>query len=118
MDWRIPRIAALVLLASSLGGCIGDGGGESAVGTATVTLTWVAPTHRADGSAVALSDISGYRLYYGPTPDHLPHVVEIEGQDTTTYELELPVGSVYFRISAMESDGTEGMKTEALAHRL
>ncbi|WP_041441511.1 fibronectin type III domain-containing protein [Thioalkalivibrio sulfidiphilus] len=83
-----------------------------------MTLTWVAPTHRADGSAVALSDITGYRLYYGSTADHLPHVVEIEGQETTTHELELPTGSYYFRISAMETDGTEGMKTQALAHRL
>lgn len=122
MDWRISRIAVLLLLASGLGGCVEGGNGETAVdtgtGTSTVTLTWVAPTHRADGSAVTLSDITGYRLYYGPTPDHLPHVVHIHGQETTRHTLELPVGSYYFRVSAMETDGTEGMKSQALSRQL
>ncbi|MBI1425343.1 MAG: hypothetical protein GC149_18040 [Gammaproteobacteria bacterium] len=81
--------------------------------TATVTLKWTAPSTRSDNTAVSLSEISGYRLYYGNSATNTPYYVNISGGASTQYTLTLPSGSYYFRISAIDTQGYEGLRSAA-----
>lgn len=95
-----------------------SGGGTSSVtggSTGTLTLKWVAPTARADGTNISLSEISGFRIYYGSSATDTPNFVNINNGSATQYTISLPVGSYYFRISAVDSSGYEGLKSNAIA---
>jgi hypothetical protein len=75
--------------------------------TANATLSWVAPTENTNGSA--LTDLSGYKIYYGTTRTQLTSAVTVATPGVSTYVVEgLPVGTTYyFAITALASDGTE-----------
>jgi hypothetical protein len=82
---EISSINQLVFAASSSGGTTTTTGTSSGTTTTTttttsggtttgsstlpgvVTLSWTAPSTRSDGSPLSLSDIGGYRIYYGTT---------------------------------------------------
>jgi hypothetical protein len=73
---------------------------------ATVTLQWQPPTENTDGTS--LSDLAGYRIYYGPDPDNLNHVIEFQNPGLTTYVVEELTPSIwYFAMTAFNSQGLE-----------
>jgi hypothetical protein len=124
----IRNLTFFAVFVSSLTGCGGgnsgitnnDSTGASSGGTAgpgagiaTVTLKWAAPTSRADASPVSLSEISGYRLYYGKTATNTPNFITINNGTATQYTISLPAGSYYFRISAIDTGGHEGLRSAA-----
>jgi hypothetical protein len=75
-------------------------------GSGGVTLSWEAPTTNTDGSA--LTDLSGYRIYYGASPTDLTQTVEITSVGIQTYVLDdLPSGTWYFAVIALSSSGNE-----------
>lgn len=96
-----------------IGGTGGGSGGTTVVATGTVTLKWTAPSTRVDNSAVSLSDIRSYRLYYGPSATNTPHYININNGSATEYKVTLPLGSYYFRLSAIDSNGYEGLISAA-----
>lgn len=89
-------------------------GGTTGGTTNSLLLKWSAPTTRADGTAVSLSEISGYRLYYDPSATDTPSYVNITDGSATQYTMTLPTGTYYFRICAIDSSGFEGLKSDAL----
>lgn len=100
-------------LSSDPGGASGGGtGGSTGGGTGSLTLQWVAPSTFADGTSASLSQIKGYRLYYGTSATDTPNHVDL-GSDTQ-YQITLPSGSYYFRISAIDSNGLEGLLSAAI----
>ena len=77
-----------------------------AIGTGVATLSWTAPTQRTDGSP--LTDLAGYRIYYGSEPNDFNYYVEVNSAGIATYVVEnLPVGTWYFVVSAVDSSGVE-----------
>lgn len=76
-----------------------------------ITLQWVAPTTRVDGTAASLNEISGYRIYYGPYAEETTTMVEISGGLISEHTLQLPPNTYYFRISAIDTNGYEGPKS-------
>jgi hypothetical protein len=77
-----------------------------AVATGSVTLTWEAPTQNVDGSP--LTDLAGYRLYWGPAPGNYSSSVTIANPGITTYVVEqLTPGTWYFVATALNSRGVE-----------
>jgi len=84
-------------------------GGSATLGDAgrgSATLTWEAPTSNTNGSA--LTDLSGYRIYYGPSRSDLSQSVQITSIGIQTYVIEnLEPGTWYFAIRALTSTGTE-----------
>ncbi len=74
--------------------------------TGRVALSWTPPTENTDGSQ--LSNLSGYRVYFGTRADALTQSVEITNAGLTAYVLEnLPRGTTYFAIAAYNASGAE-----------
>ncbi len=77
----------------------------------SATLSWAAPTTRTDGSA--LTNLSGYKIYYGRMSGTYDYTVEIASPGVLTYVVEgLVSGEWYFALSAYDSDDLESNRTD------
>lgn len=116
IHYLILGVAMLVL--AGCGG-IGDGSnGSSALtsnltasssnttGNGTATVSWLAPTQNTDGSA--LTNLTGFRIFYGTNASNLTQTVQISDPTASTYTVQnLPAGTWYFAMTAYSSTGTE-----------
>jgi len=76
------------------------------VSLGSASLSWMAPTQNTDGSA--LTDLGGYRVYYGTSVSALNQVIDVPGRDTLGYEVDrLSSGSYYFAVKALSTSGAE-----------
>ncbi len=74
--------------------------------TGSATLTWVAPTVNEDGSE--LTDLVGFRIYWGTTPGNYTNSVAVDGADTTSTVINgLVPGTYEFVATAVNSSGLE-----------
>jgi hypothetical protein len=74
--------------------------------TKSATLSWTAPTRNTDGST--LTNLAGFRIYYGPSATSLVHSIQISNPSVTTYVVEdLAPGAYYFAVSAYTTAQTE-----------
>jgi hypothetical protein len=110
LNWAAGTVLVLGLLA----GCNDPGTGPASSGNAPavtsgsggVTLSWDAPTSNTNGTP--LTNLAGYRIYYGYSPTDLSQTVSITGVGIQTYVLDdLPSGVWYFAIVAINSSGDE-----------
>ena len=72
-------------------------------------LTWVPPTKNTDGSA--LTNLTGYRIYYGMQLGLYTQSIPINGAASTYTILTLPPGTYYFTLAAVNSTGQESAKS-------
>ena len=76
----------------------------------TATLTWNPPTKNTDGSAV--TQLTGYHIFYGNAQDALTQSVAITGSSNTTYEITgLGTGTWFFAVAADAADGAQSAKS-------
>lgn len=74
------------------------------------TLSWTAPTRNTDGSS--LTNLSGYRIYYGTSASSLTKTISV-GSGLTTYMVtDLAPATYYFAISAVNSSGAESSRSK------
>ncbi|HUG98464.1 MAG TPA: putative Ig domain-containing protein [Gammaproteobacteria bacterium] len=79
---------------------------EPPPGDAAATLSWTPPTEREDGSA--LTDLAGYSIHYGNSPDALTQTIVIDTAGLSSYVVEgLSSGSWYFGMKAVDTQGYE-----------
>lgn len=79
---------------------------ETAV--ASVTLAWNAPTENDDGTP--LTDLKGYRLYYGEATQNYAGTIAIDNANMTQHVVDtLPKGTYYFAITAVNGQGLESV---------
>lgn len=72
----------------------------------SVTLSWIAPTRNADGSA--LTDLAGFRIYYGTASTQYGYELEIGSPGVLTTVIEnLSPGTWYFAATAFTESGLE-----------
>ena len=124
----VKLAGVLVLAASVLAGCNQDvavvpagaaatnpaGPTATNKGTGTATLSWLAPTTNTDGAA--LTDLSGYRIYYGMNHDDLTQTVQLTGVGLQTYVIDgLGSGTWYFAIKAVASPGVESALSDIVS---
>lgn len=77
---------------------------QTAMGSAT--LSWTPPTENEDGST--LSNLAGYKIYYGVNQGSYPNQVTIDNPGITTYVVENLSPNTYFFVStAFNSSGVE-----------
>jgi fibronectin type 3 domain-containing protein len=75
------QTAALFMLLSACGG--GSGSSDNN----TVTLSWIAPTTRSDGSLLKHDNVAGYRIYWGKNIDELQLHTDIADATVSTINL-------------------------------
>ena len=79
---------------------------EPAATTGSMSLRWAAPSTRTDGSSLSLSEIDGYCVYIGTTPDNLQMHIDLSQGDLTNYTVDnLEVGNYYVAVTAYDRLG-------------
>jgi len=74
--------------------------------TGSVTLSWVAPTVRTDGTP--LTNLAGFRVYYGTASGVYPNAISVPNPGLSTYVVSnLPSGTYYFVATAYDASGAE-----------
>lgn len=82
-------------------------------GTGSVTLSWEAPTKRADGTP--LTNLAGYYIHYGRMSGVYDYDIKIDNPGITTYVVEnLIPGTWYFVLSSYDTDGVESDYSEEI----
>lgn len=79
---------------------------RESTGTGSATLSWLAPTERADGTA--LTDLAGYRIHYGRMSGVYDYQIDLHTPGIATYVVEnLVPGDWFFAVTAYDSAGLE-----------
>ncbi len=85
--YLLALILVLPLVACSAGdvgdvGDVGDAGladdGPGVTSSDAVNLTWVAPSEREDGTGLSLSEIAGFRIYYGAKSGDYLNTIDVD----------------------------------------
>lgn len=93
---------------SGTGGTTSTGGSGGTTTIGSFSLSWTAPVSRSDGSPLALSEIGGYRVYYGPSPGNYPNSINITNGSLQTATLTgIPLGTYYVAMSTYDTSGLE-----------
>ncbi len=77
-----------------------------AMATGSATLSWTAPTQNTDGTP--LTDLAGFKIYWGPAAGSYPNSVTLNNPGLSTYVVDnLASGTYFFTASALNSAGVE-----------
>src|SRR6185436_18116253 len=77
-----------------------------AVSVGSATLTWVPPTTNTDGSA--LTDLAGYKVYWGTSQGSYPNSTTLANPGLATYVVSnLAPATYFFVVTAYNSAGVE-----------
>ncbi|MGB5278486.1 MAG: VCBS domain-containing protein, partial [Gammaproteobacteria bacterium] len=83
-------------------------GADEASTPANITLSWIAPVEREDGTPISMSEISGYRVYYGNVKGNYTNQVVINNSADMQVTLKnLAAGTYYIVVTAYDNDGRE-----------
>jgi hypothetical protein len=121
------RLVCAVLLASAfLAGCHDNSSGvagspngtasptSTTNGTGTATLSWQAPTTDTNGQA--LTNLSGYVIYYGGSQTDLSQSIALNTVGMQTYVIDnLAAGTWYFAIKAVTSTGAQSALSDVVS---
>jgi|GEM_PF-2101298 len=78
-----------------------------------VTLSWDPPTQNEDGSA--LTDLAGFRVYYGENSQQLDRRIDIPNPSISRYLVEgLTAGTWFFAVSAYANTTAESRLSEVV----
>ncbi|HEV2268372.1 MAG TPA: fibronectin type III domain-containing protein [Steroidobacteraceae bacterium] len=80
----------------------------------SVEVSWSAPTANTDGSA--LTDLAGYRVYYGTSPGTLGTSVDVPSAGAVQYLVRgLQTGTWYFAVAAYTNTGLESTHSSVVS---
>jgi hypothetical protein len=80
----------------------------------SATLSWMPPTENEDGSS--LTDLAGYRIYYGRDRNNLTRSVELDNPGLTNYMIENLAPSIWhFAMTSVNSDGRESARSSTVS---
>lgn len=98
-------LAAFAITVSASGGSSG-----------AATLSWTPPTRNTDGSS--LTNLSGYRIYYGTSSTSLTKTISVNAGMTTYMITDLAPATYYFAISAVNSSGAESTRSAVASKKV
>jgi hypothetical protein len=82
--------------------------------TSSVTLSWTVPTTNTNGTP--LTDLAGFTINYGTSPDAMSETVTVASASTTVYTVSgLASGTWYFTITAYSSVGTQSTPSNVVS---
>jgi hypothetical protein len=83
-----------------------------AVATGSATLSWLPPTTNTDGTP--LTNLAGYRIYWGTAPGNYSSSTTVMNPGLTTYVVgNLTPNTYYFAVTAVSSAGAESVFSNA-----
>ena len=106
------------LTVSSINGATHDvsvtiAGVDEAPTSADITLSWVAPAEREDGTPISMAELAGYRVYYGTSAGNYTTQVDINNGSTMNVTLSgLATGTYYIVVTAIDVDGRESVYSQ------
>jgi len=114
--WRYLKNASLLSGIAFLSACSGgDGGNGIGVGNSSIALSWVAPTARADETALPLSDIAGYRIYYGVEKGVYRGQMSVDDSSATQATVSgIPSGLYFVVMATLDHNGLRSEYSPAL----
>lgn len=87
------------------------------VAMGSVTLSWNPPTTNSDGTAI--TNLAGYRIYYGRSSNALDSTVSINNAGTTRYVIEnLSQATWYFSMTSYNMTGVESARSAVVSRNL
>ena len=87
------------------------------VSLGSATLSWMPPTENTNGSA--LTDLKGYRIYYGNNSGALNQTVVLNNPGLTRYVVEsLSAGTWYFSMTSYNASGIESSRSSVVSRTL
>jgi len=107
---------------------VSDGRGASAqlnafsiavnqVALGSVTLSWSPPTTNADGTAI--TNLAGYRIYYGRSSSALDSTVVVSNPGTTRWVIDnLSQATWYFSMTSYNTSGIESTRSPVVSRSL
>ena len=116
---RLLHIIFLIFVNLLLAACGGGETGGSSDGntngspapsaTASATVSWTIPSTRENGASLAISEIGGYKVYYGVSSTNLDSSIDVpDAYQTSKTISNLISGTVYyFRVTAYDTNNTE-----------
>lgn len=76
------------------------------ISNGSATINWTPPLYNTDGSA--LTDLAGYKIYYGTASNSLTQMVQVANAGVASYTLSnLTSGTWYFGVTAYDATGAE-----------
>jgi len=86
--------------------------------TGSLTLSWVAPVIRSDGSPMSPAEIDGYRIHFGKSSgNYTNHVTLEDGTAQSVTLTDIPVDTYYLVVSTYDVDGLEsGYSAQVIAY--
>lgn len=87
------------------------------VGEGAAVLSWHPPTENNDGTT--LTDLAGYRIYYGRHPKRLDDVIALDNPGLTSYVVEnLSAARWFFRMTSLNASGVESARSKMVTKRV
>ena len=106
---------AFLTSACSSGGDGSDAGtGASSIANGVAALSWVAPAEREDNTPISLSEIDGYRIYYGTEEGSYENVIDVGNNWEHTVN-GLSAGTYYFVVTTVDTAGRESAYSTELS---
>jgi len=77
--------------------------------TADINLSWAAPVEREDNAPISLSEIAGFKVYFGTVQGQYTNNIVINDGSAVGHTLtSLPVGDTYyFVLTTLDTEGRE-----------
>lgn len=99
----LPAFSIVVQASGSTGPSVPQAAGSA-------TLSWQPPTVNTNGGP--LSNLAGYRIYYGTAPNNLARAVNVANPGVTRYVMSgLSAATWYFQMTAYDKNGMESPRT-------
>jgi hypothetical protein len=87
------------------------------VALGSVTLSWTPPTTNVDGSP--MTDLAGYRIYYGRTATTLDQIIPVTNAGTTRFVVDnLSPATWFFSMTSVNSEGVESTLSTVVSTNL
>ena len=96
-------LAALFMLSSC-----SSGGGASF----TASVNYTPPSQKANGDPLSLSEITGYRVYYGEQSGEYTSTVNLNASGEPDLDISIPTSGTYFVVVTTLANGLESSYSE------
>jgi hypothetical protein len=82
------------------------------ISSGTATVEWMPPVTTTDGAT--LTNLAGYRIYYGTDVTKLVQRIDVDNPGVATYVIDgLAPATYYFAVTAVNAHGAESARSNA-----